>query len=163
VVKSGAPEPIRRFAYLGETEQMFLGQYELTIDEKGRMTIPARFREMLEDGAYIMLGLDQNLMVMTASYYEQKAEKANEQSITNEDARMLKRLLFSTASRVEFDKAGRILIPQFLRSLANLQSSAMVVGVGELFEIWVPERWAEQLRQLQDAENLARRFAALNI
>ena len=131
---------------------MFLGQYEHTIDEKGRMTIPARFREMLEDGAYIMLGLDQNLMVMTASYYEQKAEKANEQSITNEDARMLKRLLFSTASRVEFDKAGRILIPQFLRNLTGMQNSAVVVGVGQLFEIWTPERWGEQLTQLQDSQ-----------
>ncbi len=144
-------------------EHMFLGQYTYRIDTKGRMTVPARFREELTDGAYISQGFERNLMVLTDSSFELIAKKANEMSITDPTARQLKRLIFASADRVELDRAGRILIPQFLREVANLDGDAIVVGVGDYFEIWSPDAWEPQADQLLDADANAQRFAVLDL
>jgi len=141
---------------------MFLGQYEHTMDEKGRMTIPARFRESMEDGAYITRGFDQNLVVWTAPAFELIYQRISQLSITDPLARQLRRLIFSHADRVEVDRVGRILIPQFLREAVQIGNSVMVVGAGETFEIWSAERWAEQEALLKDAETNARQFTALD-
>jgi MraZ protein len=142
---------------------MFLGQHEHTIDEKGRLIIPARYREPLEAGAFITRGFDNNLIVLTASHFEQIYQRVNQMSMTDPSARSLRRLMFANADRVQFDKTGRILIPQFLRDAAGLNSSVVVVGVGDFFEIWSAEQWAKQSEQLRDAETNAQRFAALNL
>jgi len=109
---------------------MFLGQYQHNIDEKGRLTIPARFRDQLADGAYIIRGFDRNLMVLTPAYFETLYDRVNHMNLTDPTARLLKRLIFSGADRVEVDKAGRILLPQFLRQSASLNGDVVVVGVG---------------------------------
>jgi MraZ protein len=142
---------------------MFLGQYEHTIDEKGRLTIPSRYRDLLMDGAYITQGFEQNLMVLTAAAFDHISNRVNRMSMTDPIARQLKRLIFSHADRVEVDRAGRILIPQFLRSSAQLDGAAIMVGVGDYFEIWSPEQWQEQNSLLQDGEANAQRFAALDL
>lgn len=153
----------RRSAYKGKVEQMFLGQFEHTIDEKGRMTIPARFRELLGEGGYVTLGLDQNLVVMTAETFKKRAEKALEPGLTNENARIFRRVYFSSAAELQFDKNGRILIPQFLRSSAHLENAAVVTGVGADFEIWSPQLWADQIAKMQDPVFLAEHTNMLNI
>ena len=153
----------RRFGYLEKVELMFLGQYEHSIDEKGRMTIPVRYRDQIQEGAYITLGFDNNLIVMTAVNFEQMYESLNNLSMTNADARHLKRLVFSKAYRLEIDKSGRILIPQYLRDGANLDNSAILVGVGDRFEIWSPTLWEEQDQEILNAENNSKRFSALDI
>jgi MraZ protein len=142
---------------------MFLGQYEHTIDEKGRLTIPSRYRDLLQDGAYITQGFEQNLMVLTAAAFDHISNRVNRMSMTDPIARQLKRLIFSHADRVEVDRAGRILIPQFLRTSAQLDGAAIMVGVGDYFEIWSPEQWQEQNSLLQDGEANAQRFAALDL
>lgn len=142
---------------------MFLGQYRHNFDTKGRLTIPARFRELLTDGAYITRGLEQNLMVLTAPEFEAITRRMNQTSITDPTARDLKRLLFSTADRVEPDGNGRILIPQYLRELAGLDSEAFLVGVGDFFEIWSPEGWEEKMALLNDTEANAQRFIGLDL
>jgi MraZ protein len=142
---------------------MFLGQYEHTIDEKGRLTVPSRFRELLQDGAYITQGFDQNLVVLTAATFDHISSRVNRMSMTDPTARQLKRLIFSHADRLEVDRVGRILIPQFLRASAQLDGAAIMVGVGDYFEIWSPERWQEQNTLLQDGEANAQRFAALDL
>lgn len=142
---------------------MFLGQYEHTIDEKGRMTIPARYRDLLQDGAYITNGLDRNLMVLTAASFDRMSAAVNAMSMTDPNARNLKRLLFSSAERVEVDRAGRVLIPQYLRKNAALDSQVIVVGVGEFFEIWSPDLWAKKNDELNDPEANNQRFAALDL
>lgn len=78
-------------------------------------------------------------------------------------ARQLKRLIFSSADRVEADKVGRILIPAFLREAAQLETEAIVVGVGSHFEIWSPGLWKQQKEMLQDTESNQQRFATLNL
>ncbi|MCB2178844.1 division/cell wall cluster transcriptional repressor MraZ [bacterium] len=142
---------------------MFLGQYRHTIDEKGRLTIPARFRELLENGAYITQGFEKNLMVLTSHGFESMTRQVNRSSITDPTARALKRLLFSTADRISTDKNGRILIPQFLRESNQLDGEAVLVGVGDYFEIWTPEAWEQQLANLQDTEANEQRFVGLDL
>jgi len=142
---------------------MFLGQFEHTIDEKGRMTIPARFRELLEGGAYVTQGFDSNLIVLPTDAFQQIYQRVNQLSMTDPTTRQLKRLIFSYATRLEFDKAGRILLPQFLRETASLDGAAVVVGVGDYFEIWSVQHWADQNDNLRDADANSQRFAALDL
>ncbi len=142
---------------------MFLGRYEHTIDDKGRLTIPVRYRELLAEGAYVTQGFDHNLMVLTQSSFDQVYAYINQISLTNPDARLLKRLIFSSAEHVEVDKVGRILIPQYQREFAQLESRAILVGSGDYFEIWSPEEWERQNESLQNTEANEHRFAAFDL
>ena len=143
---------------------MFLGQYQHNIDSKGRLTIPARFRELLvAEGAYVTQGFDKNLMVLTVPSFNQIYQRVNRMSMTDPMARLLKRLIFSGADRVDVDKVGRILIQQFLLEAASLDTEAVIVGVGDYFEIWSPTIWEEQLTQLKDVEANAQRFMTLEL
>jgi len=164
VVQSGAPFIGVPAAVKGEEEQMFLGQYRHTIDAKGRLTVPARFRELLADGAIITQGFERNLMVLPSQKFEAMTHRVNlNSSITDPTARDLKRLLFSTADQVDPDKNGRILIPQFLRERNLLDGEAVLVGVGDYFEIWTPDQWDNRLNILMDTEANAQRFIGLDI
>jgi MraZ protein len=141
---------------------MFLGRYSHNLDDKGRLTIPARFRELLEpDGAFIMQGFDHNLMILPSATFHNLSDKVHRMSMTNPDARQLRRLLYSSAERVEVDRAGRILIPQYLRQSAGLETGVTVVGNGDYFELWSPETWQVQDSELQDPLSTATRFADL--
>jgi MraZ protein len=143
---------------------MFLGQYQHNIDSKGRLTIPVRFRELLStDGAYVTRGFDHNLMVLTSQTFDEIYSRVNRMSMTDPMARLLKRLIFGSAERVDLDKNGRILLPQFLRDVAELNGDAIIVGVGDYFEIWKPDIWSQQVVQLQDDEANAQRFVALDL
>lgn len=143
---------------------MFLGQYQHNIDSKGRLTIPARFRELLiAEGAYVTQGFDNNLMVLTVPTFAQIYQRVNRMSMTDPMARLLKRLIFSNADRVDVDKVGRILIPQFLRDAVELDGEAVIVGVGDYFEIWSTNMWQDQIAQLKDVEANAQRFMALDL
>jgi len=127
------------------------------------MTIPSRFREQLEGGAVITRGFDQNLIVLTTESFDLISQRVNQISMTDPAARLLRRLIFSNAAEVEFDRNGRILIQAYLRNGVNLNGSAIVVGVGDHFEIWAPELWQQQTALLEDGETNAQRFAALNL
>ncbi len=142
---------------------MFLGQYQHALDDKGRLTIPAAFRDALAGGAFISQGFDRNLMVMTSAYFQQVYERINAMSITDPAARLLRRLILSSAYQVEVDKAGRILVPQNLRQFLGLNGDGMVIGQGEYFEIFTPAEWSQQMQMLQDAEANAQRFQALDL
>jgi len=145
-------------------ERMFLGQFCHSCDDRGRLTIPFRFRDLLvPDGAYIMQGFDHNLMVLPSPRFELLSHRVNKISMTDPTARLLRRLLFSTADRVEVDKVGRILIPQFLRHIVGVESQLVVVGMGDYFEIWTPAEWEVQNEKLSDAQSNAHRFAALDL
>jgi MraZ protein len=146
-----------------KVEQMFLGQYHHNLDEKGRLTIPAKFRDVLAEGAFLTQGFDRNLRLITEADFEIMFEKINHLSMTDPAIRQLRRLIFATASDVQLDRIGRTLIPQFLRDFAGLENEAVIVGVGEAIEIWSPEAWAEQESLLQDADANAQRFAELDL
>jgi MraZ protein len=142
---------------------MFLGQYQHNLDEKGRLMIPVRYRELLAAGAFIMQGFDRCLMVMTDSHFQEVYERINAMNMADPNARLLRRLILSTAYPVEIDKIGRILVPQMLRQVNGLDGEAIVAGQGEYFEVWNPLEWNEQVNQLQDIEMNNQRFATLDL
>lgn len=143
---------------------MFLGQFQHNLDDKGRLMIPARFRDLLEGGAFITQGFDRCLMVMTESYFKQVYERIEAMNLADPTARLLRRLILSNAYPVEVDKIGRILVPQNLRSFLGLESGELVVaGQGQYFEVWTPALWSEQMAQLQDTEANTQRFSTLDL
>ncbi len=143
---------------------MFLGQFQHNLDDKGRLMIPARFRELLEGGAFITQGFDKCLMVMTESYFKQVYERIESMNLADPTARLLRRLILSNAYPVEVDKIGRILMPQNLRAFLGIENGELVVaGQGEYFEVWTPALWSEQMAQLQDVEANNARFSTLDL
>ena len=142
---------------------MFLGQFQHNLDDKGRLMIPARFRELLEGGAFITQGFDKCLMVMTKTYFKQVYERIGTTNLTDPSARSLRRLLLSNAYPVEVDKVGRILVPQNLRTFMQMEGEAIVAGQGEYFEVWKPVEWNVQMAQLQDTAANNQRFSALDL
>lgn len=142
---------------------MFLGQYRHSIDEKGRLTIPARYRAELATGAYVTQGYERNLLVYTTASFEHLASQANMLSTTNAEAREVRRVIFGRASGVSLDSAGRILIPTFLREYADLDTDADIVGAGVYFEIWSPDGWTKVLASVTDSERNAQRFSDFDL
>ncbi len=156
----------RRSDIKGILEHMFLGRYHHTIDGKGRLTVPARYRDLLAaDGAYLTQGFDQNLNVYPPQIFERISLRVNRLSMTDPSARVLKRLMFSNAELVVLDKTGRILIPQFLREELDLDldSEAVLVGMGDYFEIWSPDQWVGQTSMMEENESIAMRFVDLDL
>ena len=146
---------------------MFLGNFQHNLDDKGRLMIPARFRELLAGGAFITQGFDKCLMVMTESYFKQVYERIEAMNLADPTARLLRRLILSNAYPVEADKVGRVLVPQNLRAFLGIASEAsgelVVAGQGEYFEVWTPALWSEQMTQLQNTEANNQRFATLDL
>ncbi|HKY54692.1 MAG TPA: division/cell wall cluster transcriptional repressor MraZ [Anaerolineales bacterium] len=142
---------------------MFLGQFQHNLDDKGRLMIPARFRELLAAGAFITQGFDRCLMVMTDNYFRQVYDRISAMNLADPMARLLRRLILSNAYPVEADKVGRILIPQNLRQSILLEGEAILAGQGEYFEVWTPADWNTQMAQLQDIETNNQRFATLDL
>jgi MraZ protein len=165
VVGSGRRAPVipASDALRGRVAHMFLGQFQHNLDDKGRLMIPARFRELLEGGAYITQGFDKCLMVMTEAYFKQVYERIEAMNLADPAARLLRRLILSNAYAVEVDKVGRILLPQNLRAFLQVDGDAIVAGQGEYFEVWKPEDWNGQMTQLQDAQANAQRFSTLDL
>jgi MraZ protein len=142
---------------------MFLGQYQHNLDEKGRLMIPARYRELLAAGAFITQGFDKCLMVMTDVHFKEVYDRINAMNMADPNARLLRRHILSNAYSVEIDRVGRILVPGNLRQIIGLENEAIVAGQGEYFEVWNPAGWNEQMDQLQDVETNNQRFATLDL
>ena len=142
---------------------MFLGQYQHSLDDKGRLTIPSRFRELLGEGAVITQGFDRNLMVMPADKFQQVYDRINSMSLTDPTVRSLRRMMYANAYPADVDKAGRILVPQGLRQFLGLNGEASVIGQGDYFEVWSPATWAEQMASIQDAETNTARYSVFNL
>jgi len=142
---------------------MFLGQYDHSIDAKGRLTIPVRFRPALATGAYVTQGFDRNLVVYTTESFERLAARANLLTTTDPEARAVRRVLFGGATEVSLDSAGRILLPEFLREYAGLDNETVLVGAGEYFEIWGAAVWSGERRSVSDPASNAQRFKAFDL
>lgn len=143
---------------------MFLGHFQHNLDDKGRLMIPARFRELLEGGAYITQGFDKCLMVMNETYFKQVYERIEAMNLADPTARLLRRLILSNAYPIEVDKVGRILMPQNLRAFLGIENGELIVaGQGEYFEVWTPALWNEQMTELQNTEANNARFSTLDL
>ncbi|MCC6261677.1 MAG: division/cell wall cluster transcriptional repressor MraZ [Anaerolineales bacterium] len=148
----------------GQVAQMFLGNFQHNLDDKGRLMIPARFRDLLAGGAYITQGFDKCLMVMSEAYFKQVYERIEAMNLADPTARLLRRLILSNAYPVEADKVGRILVPQNLRAFLGIENGELTVaGQGEYFEVWTPALWNEQMAELQNIEANNARFSTLDL
>ena len=129
----------------GGTVIMFMGEYSHTIDAKGRIIVPAKFRESLGDNFVVTKGLDNCLFVYTSEDWRKFEEKLRTLPLTNKDARKFTRFFLAGAAEMEIDKQGRILIPSVLREFAALEKDVVLVGVGSRIEIWDKARWNESI------------------
>ena len=142
---------------------MFLNQYLHSFDDKGRLTIPAKFRELPAEGAFVVQGLDRNLMVLPPAVFQLIYDRLMAMSMTDPSARLLRRIILGNALPVVPDGVGRILLSPNLKEFADLKENVVFVGQGDYFEIWSPDLWKEQEVQVSDAETNAQRFAALDL
>lgn len=120
---------------------MFLGEFQHAIDEKGRLTIPAKFRGLLANGMVVTRGFDRNLMAFTMDGWEELAERIKNLSLTDPHSREFRRRVFSGAVDLVPDRQGRILLPPYLREFAEIESEAVISGMYNYMEIWSGDRW----------------------
>jgi MraZ protein len=122
---------------------VFLGEYRHTIDDKGRLVLPSKFRHALADGLVITKGQERCLFVFPPGRWAEEVEKVNRLPRTNRRNRIYARSFFASASDQTLDRQGRIQIPPKLREYAGLERDAYVVGVAERIEIWDAATWDE--------------------
>lgn len=139
---------------------MFMGEYGHNIDRKGRLIMPAKFREELGEHVVVTRGLDGCLFVYTAEQWMEVYEKLSNLPSTNKNARWYQRMVLSKAAECEMDGQGRILIPSSLTSLAELKKECLIIGMANHLEIWAKERWEsveeENMDQFEEvAEHLS--------
>jgi len=126
---------------------LFIGEYYHTIDEKGRIIIPARFREGLGERFIVTKGLDNCLFVYPRQNWEEIEQKLRTWPLTRADARAFMRFFFSGATECELDRQGRILLPVNLREYARLEKEVVIAGVSTRVEIWSRELWEKYLAE----------------
>jgi MraZ protein len=142
---------------------VFTGEYRHAVDEKGRLSVPARFRAQLDGGAVVARWLDTCLAIFPRPAWEDLATKVGSLPITDASARIFQRYVFAGAFEAELDRQGRILVPTSLRTFAELEGEAVVVGSRDHAEIWAPPRWDDYRRGLEDPDALAQAIAGLGI
>ena len=141
---------------------MFMGEYNHTLDAKGRLIVPARFREDLGDTFVVTKGMDGCLFVFTDAEWERFEEKLHSLPMIDKEARQFTRFFLAGAATVDVDKTGRILLPQVLRDFADITKEAVLVGVGSRVEIWSKERW-EGTVSYEDMDDIASHMIELGI
>ena len=126
---------------------MFYGEHEHTIDKKGRLIIPSKFRDSFKEydieKLYITRGLDKCLFMFTENEWKTQEAKFKAMSFTKPEARKFNRLYFSGASQIECDKQGRILIPKYLKDYAAIKRDVVIIGVSNRIEVWSKDSWSE--------------------
>ena len=123
---------------------MFIGEYSHVLDAKGRMFMPAKFRDELGEKFIVTIGLDRCLFVFPTETFQIYKEKLDAISLANRDARNFTRFFFAGAGECELDKQGRIMLPQKLRTYARLEKDVTVVGVSGRIELWNTEDWEKE-------------------
>ncbi len=141
---------------------MLLGEHEHTIDDKNRLTLPAKFREAFGDGIVVTRGMDHCLYAYTRADWEHLVEsRLGELDPLSREARLMQRFFFSGAAEDELDKQGRFMVPPALIEHAKLGRDVVVAGVYDHVEIWDRAAWREQLKEVEgSAEHVAERLAA---
>ena len=141
---------------------MFMGEYNHTIDAKGRLIVPSKFREALGDTFVVTKGLDGCLFVYDNEEWQAFEEKVRSLPITNKEARQFARFFLAGAAEVEVDKQGRILVPNILREFAQINKDVVLIGVASRIEIWSKERF-EGMASFEDMDEIAEHMAQLGL
>ena len=141
---------------------MLLGEYEHTIDDKSRLTLPARFRESFAEGIVLTRGMDGCLYAYTRADWDRLVEtRLSTLDPLSREGRLMQRYFFASAAAADLDKQGRVQIPPGLATTAGLDREVVVAGVYDHLEIWNRAAWREHLREVEgSAEHVAERLAA---
>ena len=143
---------------------MFLGEYSHTIDAKGRLIVPAKFREALGEEFVVTKGLDGCLYIYPNDEWKEFEQKLSELPMGKSDIRKMVRFFLSAATLVEVDKQGRILIPPTHRTFAELEKDIVLAGVGKKIEIWSKNKWEQTATfDNEDMNEVAERMSDLGI
>lgn len=140
---------------------MLLGTYEHTVDEKNRLTLPARFREEFAEGLFLARGMDGCIVVYTRDAWDQlvSVRLADLDPFTRE-ARQMSRFIYAGASDAELDRQGRVVVPQGLMDHAGVSRDVIVAGLRDHVEIWERAAWRDQMEEVErNAERVAQRLA----
>lgn len=143
---------------------MFIGEYQHTIDEKGRLAMPVKFRAQMAGGAVVTKGLDNCLSVYTLDEWEKLAEKLSSLPLTQAASRAFARLMLAGATQVAIDKQGRINIPGYLREYAGISGQVVVAGLFGRVEIWSQKNWQEYKEKTEaDSSAIAEELSNLGV
>ncbi|HNV97476.1 MAG TPA: division/cell wall cluster transcriptional repressor MraZ [bacterium] len=143
---------------------MFIGEYNHTIDEKGRLAVPVKFRTDFKLGAVVTKGLDNCLFVFTKKAWNELAEKLSKLPISQSKSRAFARLMLAGAMDVKLDSQGRIILPEYLRNYSNLKKKTVVAGVYNRLEIWDENLWNVYRNSIEkESTNIANELGDLGI
>ncbi len=147
---------------------MFIGHFTHTIDTKGRLSIPVKFREEINADSkgivYITTDLDPCLVAYTLEQWDALIEKINNFPVMNQGVKAYRRLLYSKATECSLDKQGRVLIPQKLRDHAGLSGDTYLIGNDNKIEIWHPKKWdASEARDMESISSIQDELAKLGM
>lgn len=135
---------------------MFLGEFTHTIDDKGRLTIPARFRGELAAGLVVTRGFDRNLMIFTLMEWQELAQKISDRPLSDESVRAFRRRVFSGAVDLTPDKQGRIVLPPYLREFAGIGDEVVIAGMFNYVELWSVDGWQTVRESIEDNNDASR-------
>lgn len=122
--------------------KLFLGEYNHTLDDRGRVTLPKKIRQELEGNTLVVSrGFDNCIFGYDKTEWEKEAEKQIVAPVTDNQARSIRRYMFSAAEKVEIDKLGRMVVPAHLKEYGGITGNVKVIGAGDHFEIWDEKRW----------------------
>ncbi len=143
---------------------MFIGEYSHTIDEKGRMAVPAKIRRGLGSGAVVTRGIDNCLWIFPKKEWQELASKLASLPLSDANSRAFSRLMLAGAMEVDFDIQGRALIPGYLRDYAGLNKNAVIAGLFNRLEIWDAKMWQEyKTKTEKETDRIAQHMSDLGV
>jgi MraZ protein len=149
---------------LYDSQSMFIGEYSHNLDEKGRLAVPKKFRQVLSKGAVVTRGLDNCLFLYTRSEWTKLAEKLADLPFAQANTRAFARLMLAGAMDVQIDKQGRVVIPEYLRTFAGLKKEIVVAGLYNRLELWDQGTWESYTKKNEkDSTKIAEQMNELGL
>ncbi len=143
---------------------MFIGEYNYTVDDKGRLALPAKFRESLKAGAVVTRGLDNCLFLYTKEEWQNLAVKLASLPLSQANSRAFSRLMLAGAMDVDMDSQGRVVLPEYLRKYANLEKKVIIAGLFNRLEIWDENAWQTYKEKTEkDGNDIAENLSQLGV
>ena len=143
---------------------MFIGEYQASIDEKGRISVPAKFRTQLKSKVVVTRGLDSSLFLYTLDEWKKLAEKLAGLPISTANTRAFSRLMLAGAMDCEIDKQGRIILPAYLKDFAKIKKRLVFAGLYNRIEIWSDDLWRKYKGQTEKQSNaIAEQLGSLGV